>query len=203
MEVAPVDEGQADLGIDAEAARRVQAGEPATDDDDAMERGGGVGLEEGKGEREGLVVSLVVSSFSKGGVATEDPSRLWTALAGRDRAALQESSATRRPDVIQIDTRHRFRTRLVVCATVIAVAAAALAVGSLTASSPGRPPERTSRNTSCARKAGSLMTASGRIAVDRAAGHERPQRPGEEDGGVQLGKPSAERRSSAGGRVRL
>ena len=36
VEVAPVDERQADLGIDAEAARGVQPGEPATDDHDAM-----------------------------------------------------------------------------------------------------------------------------------------------------------------------
>ena len=36
MEVAPVDQGQADLGIDAQAARRVQAGEPASDDDHAV-----------------------------------------------------------------------------------------------------------------------------------------------------------------------
>ena len=36
MEIAPVDEREADLGIDAEAPRGVQPGEPATDDDDAM-----------------------------------------------------------------------------------------------------------------------------------------------------------------------
>ena len=89
--------------------------------------------------------------------------------------------------MIHIDTRHRFRTRLVVCATVIAVASAALAVGSLTAASPRQTREDVAKHI-LRTKAGSLMTASGRIAVDRAAGHERPQRPGEEDGGVQLGK---------------
>ena len=36
VEIAPVDERQPDLGIDPEAARGVQAGEPATDDDHAM-----------------------------------------------------------------------------------------------------------------------------------------------------------------------
>ena len=39
VEVAPVDEREADLGIDPEAARGVQPGEPATDDDDAMRLG--------------------------------------------------------------------------------------------------------------------------------------------------------------------
>ena len=36
VEVAPVDQGQAHLRVDPEAARGVQAGEPATDDDHAM-----------------------------------------------------------------------------------------------------------------------------------------------------------------------
>ena len=36
VEIAPVDERQTDLRIDPQAPRRIQAGEPATDDDNAM-----------------------------------------------------------------------------------------------------------------------------------------------------------------------
>ena len=42
MEVAPVDQRQPDLRIDAEAARRVQPGEAATDDRDAVRESGDV-----------------------------------------------------------------------------------------------------------------------------------------------------------------
>ncbi len=86
-----------------------------------------------------------------------------------------------------IDTRHRFGRRLFVGVTVAAMAAATLAVGGLTASSPKQTREDVARHILRTR-AGSLMTASGRIAVDRAAGHERPQRPGDEDGDQAFGK---------------
>jgi hypothetical protein len=43
VEVASIDEGDADLRIDAEVARRVEAREPASDDHDPMRRSGGRG----------------------------------------------------------------------------------------------------------------------------------------------------------------
>ena len=39
VEVAPIDQGQADLGIDPEVARRVEPAEPATDDGHPMRLG--------------------------------------------------------------------------------------------------------------------------------------------------------------------
>ena len=42
VEIAPVDQREADLRIDAQAPRRIQAGEPATDDDHPMRETDGV-----------------------------------------------------------------------------------------------------------------------------------------------------------------
>jgi len=95
----------------------------------------------------------------------------------------------RRPGLTHIDKRHRFGRRLLALATVLAVATAALAVGSLTASSPKHSRQEVARHI-LHTKAGSLMTASGRVAVDRAAGLERPQRPSDADGGPDFGKVS-------------
>ena len=86
-----------------------------------------------------------------------------------------------------IVTRSRFGRRLVVCATVFAVLGATLAAGSLTAASPKVSREDVAKHI-LRSKAGTLMTASGRIAVERAADHQRPQRPGDEEDQLAFGK---------------
>jgi len=73
--------------------------------------------------------------------------------------------------------------RVAVGATIVALVAATLAVGSLTAASPRVSRDDVARHILKTR-AGALMTAGGRIAVDRAAGTKRPQRPDEDSSGT-------------------